>query len=329
MESGRIKNLATGVRDSLRAETSARLDAVLAEGSVERLESAEGVRKIERDIAEHGRDEVVDRAAYTWFNRLCAFRFMDANGYTPTPVVTPRDGSTQPAILADAAVGVYDPEFGVTQSVRQRIAGLLSGSIASVNAAESAYALLLGAACSRYAGPMGYLFAEDVASSLLMPQNLLSQGSILSRIVEGMDAEACSSVEVLGWLYQFYISERKDEYFASKKKATAADIPAATQLFTPRWIVAFLAENSLGRLWVLNNPESELSSSMEYYVPSEGDEPHVEVSSADEIRVLDPACGSGHILVYAFDLLFRMYEEEGWPEEEIPQMILRNNLFGL
>ena len=329
MDSNRIRSLATGVRDTLRAETSARLGAVLVEGSAERLENAEAVRRIEADIAKHGRDEVVDRAAYTWFNRLCALRFMDANGYTPTPAVTPRAGSTQPAILADAALGVYDPEYGVPQDVRQRVAGLLSGSIASSNAAEDAYALLLSAVCASFAESMGYLFAEDVASSLLMPQGLLAQGSILSRIVEGMGEEACSDVEVLGWLYQFYIAERKDEYFASKKKAAAADIPAATQLFTPRWIVAFLTENSLGRLWMLNNPGSELAASMDYFVAPDGDEPHIDITSADEIKVLDPACGSGHILVYAFDLLFRMYEEEGWPTEDIPQMILENNLFGL
>ena len=329
MDSNRIKNLATGAREALRNEVSARLNAVLAEGSAERLENAETVRGIEADIAKHGRDEVVDRAAYTWFNRLCALRFMDANGYTPTPAVTPRTGSTQPAILADAALGVYDPEYGVSQDVRQRVTGLLTGSIASSNAAEDAYALLLGAVCASYAESMGYLFAEDVASSLLMPQGLLAQGSILSRIVDDMDEEACSDVEVLGWLYQFYIAERKDEYFASKKKAMAADIPAATQLFTPKWIVAFLTENSLGRLWMLNNPDSELAASMEYYVAPEGDEPHIEISSVDEIKVLDPACGSGHILVYAFDLLFQMYEEEGWPTEDIPQMILENNLFGL
>lgn len=254
---------------------------------------------------------------------------MDANGYTPTPVVTPRSGSTQPAILADAAQGVFDPEYGVSQNVKQKITGLLSGVVASTNAAEDAYALLLSTVCEHYAGPMGYLFAEDVTSSLLMPQGLLAQGSILSRIVDEMDNDACTDVEVLGWLYQFYIAERKDEYFASKKKATAADIPAATQLFTPKWIVDFLAENSLGRLWMLNNPGSELAGSMEYYIASEGDEPHAEVASADEIRVLDPACGSGHILVFAFDLLYRMYEEEGWPIEDIPEMILRNNLFGL
>lgn len=329
MDSNRIKNLALGMRDSLRAEVTLRLDSVLAEGSVERLESPRQVRGIEMSIAERGREAVVDQAAYTWFNRLCALRFMDSNGYTPVPVVTPRDGQTQPAILADATQDSFDPEWGIPDSVKARVTGLLIGTVASNNPSEDAYEALLTSVCAYYALPMGYLFGESIASSLLVPRGLLAQGSILSRIVEVLDEETCSSVEVMGWLYQFYISERKDEYFRSKKKATAADIPAATQLFTPDWIVAYLTENSLGRLWMLNNPESELAASMDYYVVPEGDEPHIEVTSADEIRVLDPACGSGHILVYAFDLLFRMYEEEGWDSEDIPEMILRNNLFGL
>lgn len=329
MDSNRIKNLATGAREALRAEVSARLDAVLVEGSRERLESASQVSAIEADVREHGRDEVVDRAAYTWFNRLCALRFMDVNGCTPVPVVTPRAGQTQPAILADARRGIFDPEYEISSEARRQIVALLTGSMPSMNAAEDAYSLLLRAACERYAGPMGYLFAEHIASSLLMPQGLLAQGSILSRIVGEMDEQACSSVEVLGWLYQFYIAERKNVYFKSKKKATSADIPAATQLFTPEWIVRYLAENSLGRLWMLNNPGSSLSDSMEYYIAPEGNELHIEIASADEIRVLDPACGSGHILVYAFDLLFSMYEEEGWLPEDIPSMILQNNLFGL
>jgi type II restriction/modification system DNA methylase subunit YeeA len=160
---------------------------------------------------------------------------------------------------------------------------------------------------------MGYLFSEDAASSLLMPPGLLSEDSILRRIVEDMDDDECESVEVLGWLYQFYIAERRDEYFKSNRKATREDIAPATQLFTPEWIVRYLSENSLGRLWVLNNPSSNLPERMDYFVPvDEGaDEPYLKVSSAEEIRVLDPACGSGHILVYCFDLLYDMYEEEG------------------
>ena len=329
MDSNKIKNLATGVRAALRAEASSRLDAVLAPGSTERLEHAQQVIMLEQRISEQGREEVVDSAAYTWFNRLCALRFMDARGYTPVPVVTPRAGTTQPAVLADAAQGAFDPELEVPEAARQRIAGVLLGSIPSANPSEDAYEEILAAVCARYAKPMPYLFSEDIASSLLMPRGLLAQGSILTRIVSELDGEACSSVEVLGWLYHFYISERKDEYFSSKKQAAASDIPAATQLFTPEWIVRYLTENSLGRLWMLNNPGSELALSMEYYIAPEGDEPHIEIASAEDIRVLDPACGSGHILVYAFDLLYRMYEEEGWLPEDIPAKILTQNLAGL
>ncbi|ACV21362.1 Type I restriction-modification system methyltransferase subunit [Slackia heliotrinireducens] len=332
MDSSRIKRLATGVRDELRREVEGRLEAVLAADSPERLSDGTGVVRLEARIEAEGRDAVVEAGAYTWFNRLCALRFMDARGYTPTPAVTPRAGSTMPAVLADAAQGSFDPEYGLAPAVRERVVSLLSGSTQRANATEAAYAELLRAVCAHYAKPMPYLFSEDAASSLLMPRGLLSEGSILGRIVAEMDAGACSSVEVLGWLYQFYIAERKDEVFAGfkkNKKAGPAEIGPATQLFTPEWIVRYLCENSLGRLWMLNHPGSPLAERMDYYIAPEGDEPHIEVSSAEEVRVLDPACGSGHILVYAFDLLYSMYEEEGWLPEEIPAMILQNNLKGL
>lgn len=331
MDSNRIKGLALGAREALVAEVSARLGTVLAAGSTERLSRPDEVARLERAVRERGRDEVVESAAYTWFNRLCALRFMDANRYTATPVVTPRPGTTQPAVLADAAAGVFDPGYAIGGKAKARVSGILSGAVPSENAGEAAYAELLSAVCRHYAGPMPYLFSEGAASDLLMPQGLLAEGSILSRIVSELDDDECSSVEVLGWLYQFYISERKNEFFNSKRKATREDIAPATQLFTPEWIVRFLSENSLGRLWMLNNPNSGLATSMEYYVaPGEGDDTeHLEVASAEEIKVLDPACGSGHILVYCFDLLFRMYEEEGWLPEDIPQMILENNLYGL
>ncbi|ACV21361.1 Type I restriction-modification system methyltransferase subunit [Slackia heliotrinireducens] len=332
MDSSRIKRLATGVRDELRREVEGRLEAVLAADSPERLSDGTGVVRLEARIEAEGRDAVVEAGAYTWFNRLCALRFMDARGYTPTPAVTPRAGSTMPAVLADAAQGSFDPEYGLAPAVRERVVSLLSGSTQRANATEAAYAELLRAVCAHYAKPMPYLFSEDAASSLLMPRGLLSEGSILGRIVAEMDAGACSSVEVLGWLYQFYIAELHDQVYSGFKrsvKAGPAEIGPATQLFTPEWIVRYLCENSLGRLWMLNHPGSPLAERMDYYIAPEGDEPHIEVSSAEEVRVLDPACGSGHILVYAFDLLYSMYEEEGWLPEEIPAMILQNNLKGL
>lgn len=331
MDSNKIKNLAFGARDALRAEVAARIDAVLEPGSPERLDLPEKVRRLEAAIDDKGMDAVVESTAYTWFNRLCALRFMDAKGYTPVPVVTPRPDATQPAILADAAQGVFDPDFGFSRLVRDRVQSVLAGGGGSgANRTEAAYGELLVAVCDHYAQAMPYLFGEAAASSLVMPQGLLAEGSILRRIVEDMDDDECETVEVLGWLYQFYVAERKAEYNDSDRKATADDIAPATQLFTPDWIVKYLVENSLGRLWMLNNPGSALAHKMNYYIAPEGEtEDFIKVYSPEELTLCDPACGSGHILVYAFDLLFEIYQEEGYFPEDIPALILQNNLFGM
>ena len=172
MDTAKIRALANGAREELRKEVSARLDAILPQGSDERLSRPDAMRRLDRAIAERGRADVVESAAYTWFNRLCALRFMDANGYTPTPVVTPRAGSTVPAILADAQRGIFDPEYGFSAKMRERVAFLLVGTTPSKNATEDAYACLVQAVCERYAAPMGYLFSEQAASSLLMPSGL-------------------------------------------------------------------------------------------------------------------------------------------------------------
>lgn len=331
MDSNKIKNLAFGARDVLRAEVAARIDAVLEPDSAERLDRPDKTRQLEAAISDKGMDAVVESTAYTWFNRLCALRFMDAKGYTPVPVVTPRPGATQPAILADAAQGVFDPDFGFSRLVRDRVQSVLAGGSGSgANRTEAAYGELLVAVCDRYAQAMPYLFGEAAASSLVMPQGLLAEDSILSRIVEDMDDEECETIEVLGWLYQFYVAERKTEYNDSGRKATASDIAPATQLFTPDWIVKYLVENSLGRLWMLNNPGSALVDKMDYYIAPEGEtEDFIKVCSPEELTLCDPACGSGHILVYAFDLLFEIYQEEGYFPEDIPALILQNNLFGM
>lgn len=331
MDSNKIKNLAFGARDALRAEVAARIDAVLEPGSPERLDLPQKVRRLEAAIDDKGMYAVVESTAYTWFNRLCALRFMDAKGYTPVPVVTPRPGATQPAILADAAEGVFDPDFGFSRLVRDRVQSVLAGGSGSgANRTEAAYGELLVAVCDRYAAAMPYLFGEAAASSLVMPQGLLAEGSILRRIVEDMDDDECETVEVLGWLYQFYVAERKAEYNGSDRKATADDIAPATQLFTPDWIVKYLVENSLGRLWMLNNPGSALANKMDYYIAPEGEtEDFIKVYSPEELTLCDPACGSGHILVYAFDLLFEIYQEEGYFPEDIPALILQSNLFGM
>ncbi|MFK7848526.1 MAG: BREX-1 system adenine-specific DNA-methyltransferase PglX [Rhodothermales bacterium] len=173
----------------------------------------------------------------------------------------------------------------------------------------------------------------DDYTELLMPDDLLSQNSILAKLREIMTADACEDVEIIGWLYQFYISEKKDEVFAGLKKnvkVTPENIPAATQLFTPHWIVRYLVENSLGRLWLLNKPESNLADQMDYYIaPEEVETEFLRVSSPTELKVCDPACGSGHMLTYAFDLLYAIYEEEGYDATEIPSLILTHNLYGI
>ena len=163
--------------------------------------------------------------------------------------------------------------------------------------------------------------------------DLLSGNSILAYTREAMTPENCESVESIGWLYQFYISEKKDQVFADlkkNKKITPENIPAATQLFTPHWIVKYLVENSLGRLWMLNNPNSKVIEQMEYYIkPVEEEADFLKVDSPEELKVCDSACGSGHMLTYAYDLLYAIYLDANYDPIDIPELILTKNLYGI
>ena len=334
MDSNRIARLAQGARDALRKDVSNSLERVLKPESAERLAFPSDVKRVER-LTETDPDALVERVAYTWFNRLCALRFMDARGYTPVGCVTRRPGESLPAILADARQGILHPEFPLSKANRQRVISLLDGGMPAQDPLGEAYTLLLLSACDAYRDSMGYLFGgsleEGSAMRLLHPTNLTAEDGVLAHIVAGMDDGACESVEVLGWLYQFYIAERHKEWNDGKGKAKPSDIAPATALFTPSWIVHYMTENSLGRLWMLNNPDSDLAEHMDYYiVPEKGTvAPYIEVEGPEDITVCDPACGSGHILVYAFDLLFQMYQEEGYMDAEIPALILENNLYGM
>ncbi len=265
---------------------------------------------------------------------------MDVNRYTRIAVVSPAEGQSQPEILAEAKMGHID-EDRVPEKIRQPIFALLDGSAPSRDPQSEAYRLLIVAVCNDYHKTMPYLF-ERIAdyTELLMPDDLLSDNSILAVTREAMTPDICEDVEVIGWLYQFYISEKKDAVFDGLKKnrkITPANIPAATQLFTPHWIVRYLVENSLGRLWMLNRPNSRLIEKMDYYIkpaPAAVDQAQVEtdflrISSLEEIKICDPACGSGHMLTYAFDLLYAIYEEEGYEPAEIPEKILTHNLYGI
>ena len=334
METAKLKKFAQFARRSLLEQVSAKLKLVLAENSAARRESLDAIKKLEEAITRTSTEQVIERVAYIWFNRFCALRFMDVNRYNRVNVVSPADpGQFQPEILAEAKMGHVDDEM-VHDKVRQQIFALLDGKAPSRDPQGEAYRLLVVAACNFWNKAMPFLFQRiDDYTELLMPDDLLSGNSILAYTREAMTPDACEDVEVIGWLYQFYISEKKDEVFdglKKNKKITPENIPAATQLFTPHWIVRYLVENSLGRLWLLNRPGSKLIEQMDYYIkPEQAETDFLRISKPEEIKICDPACGSGHMLTYAFDLLYAIYEEEGVDPADIPEKILTNNLFGI
>ena len=314
METAKLKKFAQYARRSLKEQVSAKLKLVLAGDSAARRERAEAVKKLEEAIKGHGNEQVVERVAYIWFNRFCALRFMDANRYNRVNIVSPADhGQFQPEILAEAKMGHIDEEM-VQDKVRQQIFALLDGKAPSRDPQGEAYRQLVVAACNFWNKAMPFMF-EKIAdyTELLIPDDLLSGNSILAYTREAMTPGICRDVEVIGWLYQFYISEKKDEVFdglKKNKKITPENIPAATQLFTPHWIVRYLVENSLGRLWMLNRPNSKLIDQMDYYIkPESAETDFLRISKPEEIKLCDPASGSGHMLTYSYDLLYAIYEE--------------------
>ena len=332
MITSELKKFSQWARRTLIEQAGARVSSVLEAGSAERREFPTAVSALEREIRNSSEAQVVERAAYAWFNRLSALMFMDANGYTAVRAVSPNEGQTRPALLSDAMAGHIDE--ALPQKVRERALALLTRSAPSREPQAEAYRLLLVAVCNQWHDVMPFMF-EKIAdwTELLMPVDLLSSDSILTNMREVMTDDACRDVEIIGWLYQFYISEKKDQVFAGLKKnqkITAENIPAATQLFTPHWIVRYLVENSLGRLWLLNRPQSRLAERMDYYIgPEEPETDFLKITKPEDIRICDPAAGSGHMLTYAFDLLYAIYEEEGYDATEIPALILTHNLTGV
>jgi len=328
MDTNALKKFAQSARNLLIDQVRSKLDLVLNPSSPARREHPQVMKELDAAIARDGKAQVIEQVAYTWFNRFTALRFMDVNGYTAVGAVSPAEGQTRPEILAEAMAG------NLTDGAPSSIAALLDGRTPSSDPQGEAYRQLLVHACNQWHGPMPFLFEElDDYTELLMPEDLLSQSSILVELRKVMTEDACREVEIIGWLYQFYISEKKDQVFAGLKKnqkITADNIPAATQLFTPHWIVRYLVENSLGRLWLLNRPGSRLAERMDYYIaPEEPETEFLKITKPEEIRICDPAAGSGHMLTYAFDLLYAIYEEEGYDATEIPALILTHNLTGV
>lgn len=282
-------------------------------------------------IKTDGYKQVIEEFAYTWFNRIVALRFMEVHDFLPHGfrVLSSRDGGVEPEIMKH--LDLVKDELKLDLSVIQPL--YAQGKL------DEAYSYVLFRQCRALSGILPMLFDRDQDYlELLLPKALLKGETFITKLMEVGEEAFLNDVEVIGWLYQFYISQKKDEVFASKETITKDTLPAVTQLFTPDWIVRYMAENSVGRIWIESYPSSALKSQMKYYVDDAKQEASVQQKidaikyknvSPEEIKIIEPCCGSGHILVYVFDLLYKMYEERGYQSREIPTLILKNNLVGL
>jgi len=354
MDKSLIKNYAVWARNKLIEDISQRAyELGITKNEIKKLEevSQDYIRingkklkpfevsqrkSLEAKIREKGFNQVIEEVAYTWFNRIIAIRFMEVNGYLPTGIrviSSTEPGKTEPDIITYAE----HVDLDLNQNVVSRLK--------DENDTEELFRYLLVKQCNKLNDILPGLFEKiEDYTEILLPKNLLSEGSIIRRLVSDIPEEYFKEqVEIKGWLYQYYITEKKDEVFAGLKKnqkITKEKIPAATQLFTPKWIVKYMVENSLGRLWLEGHPNEELKKKWKYYLDEAEQKPEVEEQlkkireesrniKPEDLKVLDPAMGSGHILVYAFDVLFDIYKSAGYSEREIPKLILENNLYGL
>lgn len=283
---------------------------------------------LKKAIATKGLEVVVEEAAYTWFNRIIAIKILSKNGFEEG-LLDPVDGMPNtPKMVQKARQGARSYLNEVEEGRVQRIINDFSKD-------QELFTLLLTGYCHSNKTLSNIFGRLDDYTELLLPDNMLQEGGFLHLLntSEAISDEEYKKVELIGWLYQFYISERKDEVFAAikkNKKAEAKDIPAATQIFTPNWIVKYMVENTAGKIWLDKNPDSSLKSEMKYLVTNEQDgQGKSIISDVEELTLIDPACGSGHILVEGFDLLYKMYQEEFYSPEEAVEKILTKNLFGL
>ena len=287
-------------------------------------------------IKEKGYEQVMEEVAYTWFNRFSALRFMEVNGYLPTRVrvFTDENNSFKPQIL--------------TEAIHMELDGLDIEKVYAYKEAnddDELYKYLLITQCNALNSVLPGMF-QNISdyTELLFPDNLLREGSVVHQMIELIDEEDWKdAVQIIGWLYQYYNSEKKDDVFAALKKnvkITKENIPAATQLFTPDWIVRYMVENSLGRLWVEGHPNEELKSKWKYYLEEAEQEPEVQAQLAtireeykalkpEDILCIDPCSGSGHILAYMFDVLVEIYEAYGVDTRSAVASIVENNIYGL
>lgn len=287
-------------------------------------------------IQEKGYKQVMEEVAYTWFNRFSALRFMEVNGYLPSRVRVFTDENN-----------VFKPQI-LTEAIHMELDGLDMEKVyvyKEANDEDELYKYLLITQCNALNSVLPGMFQKIADyTELLFPDNLLREGSVIQQMIELIPEEDWKdAVQIIGWLYQYYNSEKKADVFAALKKnikITKENIPAATQLFTPDWIVRYMVENSLGRLWVEGHPNDELKSQWKYYLEEAEQEPDVQAQltsirkeyaalTPDQLKVIDPCSGSGHILVYLFDVLMQIYESYGYTTREAVASIVENNLYGL
>ncbi|AVQ24936.1 BREX-1 system adenine-specific DNA-methyltransferase PglX [Fusobacterium periodonticum] len=284
----------------------------------------ESYNSLVRKYKQIGYEELVEESAYTWFNRLTALAFMEANEYIEEKMIFNNGLKNEPGIIDN----YYDFEFfkNLDSELQKELHNLRDENTA--NSIEKLYSILVEEKCEELSAIMPFMFKKKgTYSDILFPTGLLLENSLLIRIREEIGKEA--PIELIGWLYQFYNSEKKDEIFAKKEKISKENVPAVTQLFTPDWIVKYMVENSLGKLALESTGINEsLKTNWKYYIESELDESSEKIKIED-VKILDPAMGSGHILVYAFDLLFEIYENLGWSTKDSVLSILKNNLYGL
>ena len=349
MDKNAIKKFAVWARTELIARVSLKsVEYGITEGNIEeanvdsvggKVLTADEKKQRQALIAEindKGYKQVMEEVAYTWFNRFIALRFMEVNNYLPSHI----------RVFSDAS-GAFKPEI-LNDGLHLDLPGLDSGKVAEYiesNDSEALYRYLLLTQCNALNSALPVMFERMGGyTEMMLPNNILRQDSVLGHMVSDIPEEDWQdAVQIIGWLYQYYNTELKDDTFAQLKKnvkITKERIPAATQLFTPDWIVRYMVENSLGRLWLEGHPNAELHDGWKYYLDEAEQEPEVETQLAklreeyktikpEEIKVIDPCMGSGHILVYAFDVLVQIYKDAGYSERSIPELILQNNLYGL
>ena len=311
-------------------------DAVTVGGRALTSDEAKQRRELVAQIRQKGYTQVMEEVAYTWFNRFIALRFMEVNNYLPSHI----------RVFSDST-GAFKPEI-LSDALHLDLPGLNKDKVAAYiesNQTEDLYRYLLLTQCNALNEALPRMFEKMGGyTELLFPNNILKADSVLGRMVTDIPEEDWTDqVQIIGWLYQYYNTDLFNDIFngeQQKQSLSAEQIPAATQLFTPDWSVRYMVENSLGRLWIEGHPDAELKSGWKYYLDEAEQEPEVQVQldkihaeyatlKPQDVKVIDPCMGSGHILVYAFDVLIQIYKKYGISERDAAQSILQNNLYGL